>query len=229
MIEAPVRGSSVESDPVVPRRPLRSRFSMAHLVMVLAGLVAFVLVLVALSDRSEDVHVSVAAIDVEQGTRLSAASIQLIPVPAEAAAALGDLVDADEMQAALDEGAVAARTLPAGTTLRVTDLRRGDDPASPERIMSVEIDAARAAGGLLVSGDVVDIVASSGDEAEVVASGVDVVAVSSGNRGFAAASLVLSLAVDPPTALRLVAAVASGEVFVLRATGAEPFAPGAGP
>lgn len=224
MIDTPVRASSDESVPVVARRPLRSRFAAAHLVMVLAALVAFTLVLVALRDRSRHAFVAVAAVDLEQGSRVGAGDVELRRVAAEAVDALGDLLDAPEMQDALDEGAVVMRSLVAGTTLRVDDLRRTRAELPSERVMSIEIDAAHAAGGALVIGDAVDIVAPGGDEgAELIAAGVEVVAVRSGGGGLGSSTLVLSLAVDPPTALRLAAAVASDDVFVLRATGAAPF------
>lgn len=224
MIDTPVRASSVEPDPVVPRRPLRSRFSMAHVVMVLAALIAFVLVLVVLRDRSQHVFVGVAVVDVEQGSRLTAGSVELTRIPAVAAAALRDLVDADEMQRALDEGAVASRSIQAGTTLRATDLHSGGSDGRLDRVMSFEIDSARAAAGSLVAGDIVDVLAAHGDDgAEVVAQGIEVVAARSGSGGFGSSSLVLSLAVDPPTALRLAAAAAGDDVFVVRSTGAKPF------
>lgn len=224
MIDTPVRASSVEADPGTPRSPLRSRFSAAHLVMVLAALIAFVLVLVVLGDRSERVFVAVTAVDVEQGTRVGAEDVELLAVPAEVADTLGDLVDADRMQRALDDHAVATRTLPAGTTLRATDLRADGIAHSVTRVMSFEIEAARAAGGALIAGDVVDVLAVGGDQgADVVAQGVEVVAVQPGSGGFGSSSLVLSFAVDPPTALRL--AAAGDDVFVLRATGAAPLDP----
>lgn len=224
MIDTPVRASSVEPDPVVPRRPLRSRFSGPHLVMVLAALIAFVLVLVVLRDRSQHVFVAVAGADIEQGSRLTSGAVELRRISAEAADALGDLIDAGEMQRALDSRAVASRSIRAGTTLRATDLRSGGSTASLERVMSVELESARAAGGSLAAGDVVDVLAVGGEEpADVVAAGLEVIAVRQGSGGFGASTVVLSLAVDPPTALRLAAAFGRDDVFVLRATGAAPF------
>lgn len=51
-------------DPV-PKRRLASRLSLGHLIMVVAGLTAFILVLAVLRDRSEVVQVAIASTDKE--------------------------------------------------------------------------------------------------------------------------------------------------------------------
>ena len=59
-----------------PRRPLLSRLSLGHVIMILAGLLAFLLVLVVLRERGESFQIAVAAQQIDAGTQLQATDVR---------------------------------------------------------------------------------------------------------------------------------------------------------
>jgi hypothetical protein len=223
MIDAPVR-TAPSDEPItspIRRRPLRSRVAAGHVVMVLAALLAFVLVLVAVRDRDRTSFVAVAVEAIEQGTTVDAGSVEFLPVNIEDAELFAALVDGNEMQTLLDAFAVATRSLAPGSVLLETDLRVATDDASGLRAMSVELPSGRAVAGRLRVGDRVDVIDVADNAAVVVASDIDVIGVSdSSSDGFGSGGVTLTLAVDAAEALRLAHAMAIGDVFVVRATGA---------
>ena len=89
--------------------------------------------------------------------------------------------------------------------------------------MSLAVPAASAAGGALTAGDVVDVIAG-GEDARYVVAAAPVLAVGGeGGLGLGGTQgLVVTLAVDDDEALRLAAAIAGGDVQLVRATGAPP-------
>ena len=55
----------------VPKRPLLRRLSLGHLIMVLAGMLAFLLVLAVLRERGEVLQIAVAVDQIDAGTALA--------------------------------------------------------------------------------------------------------------------------------------------------------------
>src|SRR6266508_2511362 len=151
------------------RRPLLSRFSAAHGLMVLSGLLAFVLVAAITADRREVVGVAVARGDVASGTRLRPGLFEEVELPAES-----EFAERLVPFAQLDDGGWRAeRAFVAGDPLRRSDVRTdsGDDGL---RSVSIPVAREHAAGGSLVVGDLVDVIDVVARTAHFVVAGVEV-------------------------------------------------------
>ncbi len=205
-----------------PRRPLASRLSAGHVVMVVAGLLGFLLTLGLLRAADRTVPVAVAAADIEAGERVDAGSFDLVDVHA-GGSVLDTLVVADLIDSI--DGRVAARRVGRGELVALSDLRTAGAGAAP-RSMSFPIDAARAVGGALDAGDRVDVLAASDGAARYVLADVEVLAVGGGGGSGALRAgddaLTVTLAVQPDDAIRLAAALDGSAVTLVRSTGAEP-------
>jgi Flp pilus assembly protein CpaB len=103
-----------------------------------------------------------------------------------------------------------------------------DDDAAPDggRAMSFSVPADRAAGGAIGVGDRIDVLAADRDGSVGYAlADALVLDASDGDDGTpidrgGIRDITITVAVDAPGALRLAAAVAAGDVTVVRATGA---------
>lgn len=187
--------------------------------MLLAGLLLFVATFLLLRDRETSYRVLTAEGDIRAGTVVGAGSFSHAEVK------VGDDVLAgllQAQQAAEVEGWVAANSIAAGELVSRLDLRA---PAAPSdlRAMSFPIEAQRAAGGDLATGDRVDVVVVVGGVPQYVATDLEVLAVAApGDRGAlgGGAGFGLTVAVDPDEALALAQALSVGDVTVLRSTGA---------
>jgi hypothetical protein len=94
--------------------------------------------------------------------------------------------------------------------------------------MSIPIAISRAAGGMIVAGDRVDVIAMKGEAAEFIVTDVEVVSVPPADDSvLGARENFLVVAVDADQALELTEAMASGEIDVVRSTGAPPVGGGA--
>ena len=212
-----------------PRRPAsRSRLSFGHIVTLLAGLLATVLVFSVLRERDLTFRATAASAEIRAGTTVEATALRTVDVhvPDDVR---GRLID----PAALDRfrGWIATRTLQPGELLSRGDLR---PPAAPSalRAMSIPVEAAHAVGGALAAGDRLDVIAvDEGGQARYVVTGAEVLAVNrpdSGVIGAAASSSSLTVAVDAKQALRLAAAIRGGRFELVRSTGADAVSSGAG-
>lgn len=219
---------SAEPVPAEPvrKRPLLSRWSLAHLIMVLAGLLAFLLVLLVLHEQGESVQIAVTDSRIEAGTTLTADKVRYVEVSASDAAELGAVLTPDLIAVALEEGWVATRSIVTGVPLSTADLR----PMSTGtglRAMSVPIDPAHAANGAIGVGDLVDVIVVRDGVARYVVTSAEVVAVAEPTGGVARDGFAVTLAVDADSSLRLAVALDGGSIEVVRATGAadaDPFA-----
>ncbi len=126
-------------------------------------------------------------------------------------------------------GSLVVAPVRAGELVQAGDVLSGRDSA-PERQLSFAIDPARAVGGSLEVGDRVDVIATfgtgSGATTTLVGTGLRVLARSDGGSGITSSSgatevvtLALSEGDDP---LPLVQAVNSGQLLLVRSTGAGP-------
>jgi Flp pilus assembly protein CpaB len=208
----------------VTKRPLLSRLSFGHLIMVLAGLLAFLLVLAVLRERGDTIRIAVAAVDIQGGTTLDASELRYAEVSDRDAALLQAFLSEATIERAVAEGWIATRTIRAGIPLTTTDFR-SEAVGQGLRVMSIPIAPEHAVNGALVAGDRVDVIAVRRGVAEYVVTDVEVISVSAattsvGNRGFS-----LTIAVDEQTSLEVASAMNSGSLEVVRATGAAPADP----
>src|SRR5207302_559682 len=143
--------------PVAPApassRP-RGRLSFEHLVMIVAGLLALVLMAAALRDRGATIRVAVAAHDVAAGAPLAASALRYVGL------ASGSPLGAQLLGPAAFGTArhwIALRPLRGGEPIG-----RGDVTAPAAtgglRAMAVAVPAEHAAGGSLAVGDRVDVI-----------------------------------------------------------------------
>ncbi|MCP3976228.1 MAG: hypothetical protein GY720_17230 [bacterium] len=203
-----------------PRRRFIGRLSLGHLVMVLAGLMAFLLVLVVLRDNSVTSFVAKAAVDISAGTTIAGADVELVEVSGDSLA--GAVLNSDEINEIITQGQVTTRALQAGTLLQRADFSAAGFQ-SEVRSMSIPISPTRAVAGTLKAGDLVDVIASTGDESWYVTTSAEVLAVADPTAGgFAANDYTVTIEVDPEISLRLACAMDNGILDIARATGATP-------
>jgi Flp pilus assembly protein CpaB len=205
-----------------PRRPAsRSRLSFGHVVTLLAGLLATVLVFSVLRERDATFRAAAVGAEIRAGTTVEATALRMVDVrvPRDVR---GRLIDPTAL--GRFRGWIATRTLQPGELLSRGDLR---PPAAPSalRAMSIPVEAAHAVGGALAAGDRLDvIVVDEGGQARYVVTGAEVLAVNrpdSGVIGAAASASSLTVAVGARQALRLAAAIRSQRFEIVRSTGAD--------
>ncbi len=202
-----------------PKRRLLSRLSIGHLIMLISGLLAFLLVLVVLRDRSEVVAVAVAAVDIEAGTTLSDQDITMVELGNADDALIASLLDESEVGTAISDQWVAAQTIVDGTALRETDF-------SPQlantglRAMSIEIDPGNAVNGAIGVGDRIDVITVRKGVARYVVSNAEVIAVAGTDSSISSSGFTVTIGVDGPTSLRLASALNLGDIEIVRSTGA---------
>lgn len=205
-----------ESGSVV-RRNLLSRIRLGHVVMVLAALFALVLNLAVLRGNDSTVEVVVASADIQVGTTLSIAHFSVAQVAAD------DLLTSRFVLAnAMDGhiGELTIRAIEAGEPILESDLL-ATDRRDGLRSMSIPIEQSRAVAGGLSVGDSVDVVMVLDGVATFIATGIEVLAVpDSGTNALGARSgYAPTLAVSAAHALRIAAALDTGEVHLVRSTG----------
>lgn len=203
------------------RRSLASRVSAGHLVMVLAGSLGVLLTLRVLSSADDTRPVLVAAVDLEPGTVLDDGVLTTARISGDGTA-LAALFAADEMAAV--RGRVVTETVEAGALVTRADVSAVDAGAAP-RAMSFPLPSARAVAGAIDTGDRVDVITVDADtgRAAYVMTDVEVLAVDGDDGGPLSGGgdeITVTLAVDADSALGLAAAVESGTVSLVRATGA---------
>jgi pilus assembly protein CpaB len=196
--------------------------SLGHVVMVASGLLAFVFVAAALRDRADTVQVLVATADLPAGTQLDGSNTELASLPADSPLA-ASLLTPDRLA---DGGLVVGGAVRAGEPLLASAVV-AVEASSGLRAMSVPIERSHAVGGALRVGDLVDIADVDADGSAVWAvTGAQVLEVGSESAGLGGVSGSFFVVVDVTAdqALRLAAALADGQVHVVRSTGAEPVA-----
>ena len=202
------------------RRPLLGKVSSAHLIMVVAGALAFLLVLVVLRDRTATTTVVVAATELEAGTVAEASRFRFVELPAEVGMLEG-LVDPSSVAALIDTGWALDASVGEGVPLRIADFAEVA-AGGGVRVMSIALDGPSAVNGALEAGDRVDIVGGDAARSEFVAVDVEVVAVDVGAGSIGRAGVTVSLVVTPDQALRITSALAGSNTHLIRSTGAPP-------
>jgi Flp pilus assembly protein CpaB len=208
----------------VRKRPLLSRLNLGHLIMVLAGLLAFLLVLAVLRERGDTFQIAVAAVDIEGGTTLDASDIRYADVSDTDEVLLLAFLGPDRVDRAISEGWIATRTIRAGIPLTTTDFR-SEAVGSGLRVMSIPISPEHAVNGALVAGDRVDLISVRRGVASYVVTDVEVISVSAATSSVGSRGFSLTIAVDEGSSLEVASALNGGSLEVVRATGADPADP----
>lgn len=215
----------VRPRPVAPRRrKTRERISLGHLFMIAAALLAFVLVISVLQDRSKTTQVLVARSDIFPGSAITPDLVRQVATPAgsdlaASMATLGDLAGGQ---------AIAGQRIKAGDPITRTAIAPRSDEQGL-RAMSIPIERAEAVGGDLAPGDRVDVISVTGSTATYVAVNLEVLKTqreqSAGALGSSALTdYFVTVAVDDQMALAIALAQENGKMSILRSTGAEPVA-----
>lgn len=219
LTESVTRRADAEGPAPPSRRSLISRMSIGHVVMILAGLVAVLLNLAFLRSGTDQIEVVVASSPIQAGSVLDESQLSTVPV-ADPGELVGGLILGED--AASLHGSIVARPLSAGEPIRRSDLRPAGT-TSNLREFSLELDAARAAGGRIAPRDLVDVIATVDTRSFYVAAGVEVISVSSEDSEVDVGDdLLVVLSLDDRTALEVSSAQAAGSVSLVRSTGADP-------
>ena len=204
-----------------PPRRTGSRLSLAHVITLLAGLLAMLLVFTVLRSRDATWRVAVAGREIKAGTTLDRSAFRFTDMnaPADVRARLLSPAALDGMR-----GTIATRTIAAGELVSRSDFRPAAAGARL-RAMSVPVDPAHAVGGALSPGDRVDVVrVQESGLAGFVITNAQVLSVNQPDSQSIgpAGTWSLTLAVSSRDALRLAAAIRSEKFEVIRSTGSEP-------
>lgn len=197
------------------------RLARGHWVALTLGLLAFLVNIAVLRDRSEVVPVPVARESIGPATEITDGMVRYVEVPADSPLA-SSMVAQDDLAG----GGLYARRQIAEDEPLVQGAVVDDVPDDGLRSMSVPVPREHAAGGTLGVGDRVDVIYMADrpvfavTDAEVLAIGEE----TAGSNGRPAGEYHLVLAVDAAQTLRLAAALDSGKLDVVRSTGA-PRAP----
>ena len=200
------------------RRGLASRASFGHLVMIVSGLLAFLLVLSVLRTREDTVLVAVSRGELAAGAAVGADNVRWVEVPADSPL-LASMVREAHLRS---ESWVASRRLAANEPLTRDALRTAAAP-SALRAMSIPIGPEHAVGGALRPGDRIDVIDVQETSIAYVLQGVEVLAVGGGGGrgiGSVGGSFHVTVAVDDEGALRLAFALADGKLEIVPSTGA---------
>ena len=195
-----------------------SRLSLGHVIMIVAGLAAFLLVFSLLRSRDETFEIATAAVELRAGAIVDDGIFVFVDVGVANRSVLGTFLSPEQVARAVEERWIVTRTVPAGDPVRITDFRTDADP-SELRAMSVPIERSHAVAGVLQAGDLVDVIVVRNGRAGYVATGIEVLDVAGGDGQFAGGFSV-TVAVDGTTSLRLASAVRDGGIEIVRATGA---------
>lgn len=226
-LDGSTEGVRPASRPVTPRRrKLRERIALGHLFMIAAALLAFVLVVSVLQDRTVTTRVLVADSDILPGTLITPDLVSEIEIPADSELA-GKMATLD----AISSGSISAgQRLAAGDPLTITAIAPASSP-SALRAMSLPIERIDAVGGDLSAGDRIDVIAVDDGVARYVAVNLEVLATQSADAraGALGASALttyfVTVSVDDQTALAVALAMETGKVSIVRSTGAQPISP----
>lgn len=201
-----------------PRRTLSSRIGLLHVVAIVSGILAFLLILAWMRSQQDVVEVAVAAEEIRSGNVITAELFEYVEIPA--ASAFGDRLITSEDAGRL-EGAVATRLIAAGEPVLDSDLRPVETPEGL-RAMSVPLDINQAVGGVLAVGDRVDIIGFDETGPHYIATDIEVLDIPGERSGAfgSGASYAVTVAVDDAQALAVARALDFGELHMLRSTGA---------
>lgn len=208
-------------------RPLTTRLSAGHLVMIVAGLLGALLSLAVLRASDHRIEVAVAASDLRPGTTVSRDSFRFTRVAMDSHA-LSRMVRPGDVHAL--EGSVVAMEIREGEPVTRSALLRPAAPAR-QRSLSIPVTPERAVGGDLEAGDRIDVLSTDPESSGLVVAGLRVLDIkrSGGALSGGDDKLAVVVALQAAEAERL-APVLGGDKFVLvLSTGAEQVSVGPPP
>ena len=199
------------------RRSLSSRLSFGHVVMISAGLLAFMLNLLVLRSKGETVEIPVAAQPITAGTRLRAEHVGYRSI-----AAGGAFVDRVLPREAITHllGHVVIRDIDPGAPLLADDLKPAAAPDAG-RAMNIPVTPDHAVGAALFVGDRVDVIAVDDGGSRFVATAIEVLSVALGGRRSPGDRFGVTVAVSEEEALAIATAIDGGSVHLIRSTGSD--------
>jgi Flp pilus assembly protein CpaB len=201
------------------RRRIRRRLSLTHVLIAVVVILAFVLNLLVLQDRSSTTLVAVADRPLTAGSPLDPSTLRLVPVDA-GFEGLSDLVTEEEL-ADLD-GWLLSRSISEGGLVDETAVV-APGSRSGLRSMSLPVPVEHASGGALAIGDRVDVISVTDGTAGYVATDLEVVSVADGQAGAigTVSSYHVVVSVEAREALALAEALDRGSMEIVRSTGSE--------
>ena len=200
-----------------PARP-----TLAHAMMILAGLLTFVLVASLLRDRDKTVEVWVAAESIESGTLIDTSQLAVVEVSANDPL-LSSLLVAGEV---VLTGRVGA-SLEKGEPLLRTDLV-ADGLVAAGRSFTIPVDSLVLDGLGLRVGDRLDVIGLAADDSvhytivDVAVTRLPGVGQTSAFSSASSRAAWVTVEVDEEQALALSQAILRGDLELVRSTGAEP-------
>lgn len=203
-----------ESTKPTTRHPLR-RWSVGHLAVALAAVLAFVANLAFLRSADDTVTVLAAGRTIQAGETIEADDLTTTRIAADAGVLATLLTSTEGL-----EGSVAGRTLAAGELVGAGDLLTAAAPLGLAS-MALPVEPAHAAGGTIRSGDRVDIVDVRDGAARFVVRDAPVLRGPSGDPGALGSTgnhIVVGL--EETQILAVAEAIADGSVDVVVTTGA---------
>lgn len=204
------------------KRPWWSRASAAQIFMIVAGILAFIVNLTILRARDDVTLIAVAATDINAGVTIDEAShITYVEINGD-----GDSISPMLTVAEVETyaGRILSSPMRAGDLFIESELVLAATPLD-QRAIALAVGRDHAVGGEIGIGDRVDVIWVNDDVAEYVVTGVEVIDTSASERSGGAFSanqtFSITVAVDDVQALRLAEALNSGQIEVVRSTGAE--------
>ncbi len=210
------REAGAAPDETLNRRVL-PRFSLGHLAVALAAILAFVANVTFLRSLDQSVAVAIASRPIAAGEPVSAADLTTTRLRADDEVLEGLVTSMDSLV-----GGIARRDMATGELIGRADVL---DSTAPDglRSMALPIDPAHAAGGSIRVGDRVDVVDVGDDgRARYVVRNAPVVTVSEQAAGALAGSAGRHIVVglDEADVLAVAEAIADGDIDVVVSTGA---------
>lgn len=196
------------------------QFTMAHGLMVLAGVITFLTVSSLLRDRNETITVVVASQELLAGSEVAANAFRAVDIPAD-----NDLATELVLHTDLVGGGQLARNLAPGEPLLRSDILPSASEVA-QRTITIPVWRSTIAGLGLQIGDHVDLIGNndSGTVAFLVSDSIVSRLPSASSTGaFGSTSgreSWITVQVDESQALDLATALRSGDIEVVRSTGA---------
>ncbi len=204
------------------KRPWWSRASAAQIFMIVAGILAFIANLAILRSREDVVLVAVAATDINAGVAIEESAHVEYAELNGADDVLAPLVTADEVPGIT--GFILSSPMRAGEMFVASELVESVNPID-QRAIALAVGRDHAVGGDISVGDRVDVIWVSDDVARYVVTGIEVIDTTNNERSGGAFSssqaFSITVAVDDVQALQLAEALNSGQIEVVRSTGAD--------
>lgn len=206
----------------IRKRPWWSRASAAQIFMIVAGILAFIANLAILRARDDVVLVAVAATDINAGVAIQeAAHVHYVELNGSDEV-LAPLVTADEVDGIT--GFILSSPIRAGEMFVQSELVESINPID-RRAIALAVGRDHAVGGAISVGDRVDVIWVDDDVARYVVTGVEVIDTTdterTGGAFSASQAFSITVAVDDVQALQLAEALNSGQIEVVRSTGAD--------